>query len=165
MLPIAAALALAALCAALMVQVHRLQVENAKLARDMTEEQQRLTAAKAVMDMLNDPTVQRLTLVSARTSPEPQIKTFYKKADGHVLLLANNLHALPADKRYELWLIPMDGSAPMPAGLLRLEPDGSAMMMHTMDTTGVEAKAFAVTIEPLHGSKTPTMPIVMAPAG
>jgi anti-sigma-K factor RskA len=115
--------------------------------------------------MLNDPNVQRMTLVSAQTRPEPQIKTFYRKNNGHLLLLANNLHALPADKRYQLWLIPADGSAPMPAGLLRVESDGSAMMMHTMETAGVEAKAFAVTIEPLHGSSTPTMPLVMAPAG
>jgi anti-sigma-K factor RskA len=106
-----------------------------------------------------------MTLVSAQTRPEPQIKTFYKKHNGHLLLLANNLQALPADKRYQLWLIPADGSAPMPAGLLRVEPDGSAMMMHTMETAGVEAKAFAVTIEPLHGSSTPTMPLVMSPAG
>jgi anti-sigma-K factor RskA len=165
MLPITAALALAALCIGLMIQVYRLKVDNAKLAQDLALEKQRYTAAKAVMDMLNDPNVQRMTLVSAKAQPEPQIKTFYKKTSGHVLLLANNLEAIPADKRYQLWLIPANGSAPMPAGLLRVEPDGSAMMMHTMETPGVEAKAFAVTIEPLHGSNTPTMPLVMAPAG
>lgn len=163
--PIAAALALAALSIGLMVQVHRLQVENAKIAQNLADERLRYTSAKAVMDMLNDPNVQRMTLVSAQTRPEPQIKTFYRKNNGHLLLLANNLHALPADKRYQLWLIPADGSAPMPAGLLRVEADGSAMMMHTMETAGVEAKAFAVTIEPLHGSSTPTMPLVMAPSG
>ena len=165
MLPVAAALALAALCIGLMVQVQRMKVENAKLAQALLDERQRNTTAKAVMDMINNPNVQRMTLVAAKTPPSPHVRTFYEKREGHVLLLATNLQSLPADKRYQLWLIPADGSAPMPAGLLRLEPDGSAMMMHTMDTAGVEAKAFAVTIEPLHGSKSPTMPIVMAPAG
>jgi anti-sigma-K factor RskA len=164
MLPIAAALALAILSIGLMVQVQHLKMANAQLEQALVDEKAKYTAAKAVMDMLNNPSVQRMTLVSAKTSPAPHVKTFYQQKDGHVLLLATNLQPLPADKSYQLWLIPMGGGAPMPAGIFRVEPDGSTLMMHTMETTGVEAKAFAITIEPLHGSSTPTPPIVMAPA-
>ncbi|HEY6271151.1 MAG TPA: anti-sigma factor [Terriglobales bacterium] len=162
--PIAAALALACLSIGLMVQVQRIKTANAQLEQALANEKQKYTTAKAVMDMLNNPNVQRMTLVSTSTLPTPQVKTYYQKKDGHVLLLATNLHSLPTDKSYQLWLIPMGGGAPMPAGIFRVEPDGSTMMMHTMETTGVEAKAFAITVEPLHGSPTPTMPIVMAPA-
>ena len=165
LLPMAAALALAVLCIGLMVQVQHLKTANAKLAQDLADEKQRYTTAKTVLDMLNNPNVQRMTLVAAKTPPSPHVRTFYHKKDGHVLLLATNLQSLPADKSYELWLIPMGGGAPMPAGIFRVEADGSVLMMHTMETTGVEAKAFSITIEPLHGSTSPTMPIVMAPAG
>jgi anti-sigma-K factor RskA len=164
MVPIAAALALAALCVGLMVQVQRLKNANARLEQALVDERERETAAKAVMKMLNDPTVQRMTLVSAHSQAVPHVSTYYQMKNGQVLLTAKNLQPLPADKSYQLWLIPMNGSAPMPAGLVRPDSEGSAFMMHTMETTGVEAKAFAVTIEPLHGSSTPTMPIVMAPA-
>jgi anti-sigma-K factor RskA len=164
MLPIAAALALAVLCIGLTVQVQRLKSSNAQIEQALWDEKQRDTAAKAVMEMLNDPTVQRMTLVSAHAQAVPHVSTYYQKKNGHILLTAKNLQPLPADKSYQLWLIPMGGGTPMPAGLIRIEPDGSAMMMHTMETTGVEAKAFAITVEPLHGSSTPTPPILMAPA-
>ena len=38
-------------------------------------------------------------------------------------------------------------------------------MLHAMQDGGIQAKAFAVTIEPRGGSPTPTMPIQFAPAG
>lgn len=165
LVPIFATLALAILSVGLMVQVQRLKDSKAKIAQALAEEKARNTHAKEVMDMLNSPTVQRMTLVSTSTPAVPQVKIFCRKEKGQVLLIASNLEPLPADKSYQLWLIPASGGAPMPAGIFRAESDGSAMMMHTMETEGVEAKAFAVTVEPLRGSQTPTMPIRFAPAG
>jgi hypothetical protein len=47
------------------------------------------------------------------------------------------------------------------------KPDvhGGAMVINPPIPAGVEAKAFAITIEPEQGSQTPTMPIVMLGAG
>lgn len=74
--------------------------------------------------------------------------------------MANNMEPLPANKVYELWLMPANGGAPMPAGTFKPDAGGNAMMNHSM-TAGMEARAFAVTIEPEGGSQTPTMPIKM----
>jgi len=146
-------------------QAHqRARRDYEKVQAQLQEERQRNTHAKAVLDMINSPTVQRMTLVSAKKLPAPQVKTFYEKTSGHVLLLAGNLEPIPDDKVYELWLMPMSGEA-MPAGTFRIESDGSAMMLHSMETEGIEAKSFAITVEPLRGSKTPTLPIRYAPAG
>lgn len=164
-LPVVAALALAILCIGLIVQVLRLQNTNARLERALYDERQRETAAKAVLAMLNDPSVQRMTLVTSHAPATPHVNTYYQKSNGQILLTAKNMQLLPADKSYQLWLIPASGGAPMPAGLVRPAADGSVFMMHTMEITGIDAKSFAITIEPLHGSSTPTMPIVMAPAG
>ncbi|HYL93302.1 MAG TPA: anti-sigma factor, partial [Alphaproteobacteria bacterium] len=82
----------------------------------------------------------------------------------HVLLIASNLGPLPQKKVYQLWLLPADGSAPMPAGTFMPDANGSALMDHVM-SAGIDAKAFAITMEPEGGSLTPTMPIVLAPAG
>jgi len=120
--------------------------------------------AREVMDMINDPRAVRMTLVSGQTRPQPQVKTIYKEDKGHILLMASNLQPIADDKVYELWLIPMSGGAPMPAGTFRIDPKGSALMMHAMDSEGIQAKAFAITVEPAGGSQTPTMPIVLAPA-
>jgi anti-sigma-K factor RskA len=70
---------------------------------------------------------------------------------------------LPASKIYELWLIPKTG-APIPAGLFRPEADGSATVIKPPLPTGVEAKTFAITVEPLVGSSAPTSQPIMAAA-
>ena len=138
-------------------QLEQMQME---LARTNTE----LAEAKMVRDLLHAPDAWPLTLVSKKTPPQPQIKTVYSKQQGALLLMASNLTPLPEDKIYQLWLLPADGSAPMPAGWFKPDGKGNGMMFHKM-SAGVIAKGFALTIENAGGSQTPTMPIVMEPAG
>jgi hypothetical protein len=118
--------------------------------------------AREVMDMINDPKAVRMTLVSVKTAAQPQVRTVYKPERGHILVLANNLAPIPDDKVYELWLLPASGGTPMPAGTFRIDNKGSAMMMHAMETEGIQARAFAITVEPAGGSKAPTSPIMMS---
>ena len=104
-----------------------------------------------------------MTLVSMPEqprAPQPQIKMIYQPKKGGLLLMANNIEPLPPNKVYELWLLPANGGTPMPAGTFKPDTSGNAMMNHPM-AAGMEAKAFAVTIEPEGGSQTPTMPIKM----
>jgi hypothetical protein len=139
---------------------NRLERTEAKLQ----ENQAQLAQAQAVVDLLNAPDAQHLTLVKSNTPPQPQIKMIYSPRKGGLLLMANNLDPLPPEKVYELWLLPMHGGDPVPAGTFKPKTNGSAMMDHSM-TAGIEAKAFAITIEPEGGSQTPTMPIKMLSAG
>jgi hypothetical protein len=138
----------------------QLEQVQSDLARTNTE----LAEATMVRDLLHAPDAWPLTLVSRKTPPQPQIKTVYSKQQGALLLMASNLTPLPENKIYQLWLLPADGGAPMPAGWFKPDGKGNGMMFHKM-SAGVIAKGFAVTIEPAGGSRTPTMPIVMEPAG
>jgi anti-sigma-K factor RskA len=81
-----------------------------------------------------------------------------------LIFLASNMPALPAQKAYELWLIPPKG-APVPAGVFKPDAHGGATVINPPLPTRVEAKAFAITVEPEQGSLSPTMPIVMMGAG
>ena len=81
-----------------------------------------------------------------------------------MILEANNLDALPADKTYELWVIPANGKAPIPAGLFRPDAAGNASVVLPELPKGVPAKAFGVTVEKASGSDTPTAPILLAGA-
>jgi len=122
--------------------------------------------AQEVLAMLTDPSAMRVKLVSIpQARPQPLIQTIYKPENGHILMMADNLAPLPANKVYELWLLPANGHAPMPAGTFKPDANGAGMMWHPMETAGIDAKGFAVTIEQDPGSQTPTPPIVMAPAG
>jgi anti-sigma-K factor RskA len=130
-------------------QLHAERVENAH--------------AQEILAMLIDPKALQMTLVAAKTGTQPQVKVIYVQDKGHVLLIANNVSELPANEAYQLWLVPAKGGPPMPAGTFKTDWRGHGMKLHYLQTAGIDAKAFAVTIEPEAGSETPTMPLVMEP--
>jgi len=138
----------------------------AALQATMQRDQAELQRAKDVVATFTAPEAEKvtLTLAAAKTPPQPQGKAFYLSDKGRLIFLANNLAPLPPQKIYELWLIPTIG-APIPAGLFRPDAHGSANVVNPPLQPGVQAKAFAVTVEPEAGSSTPTMPILMMGAG
>lgn len=110
-----------------------------------------LANAKRVVDTLTAPESQTVILAAAKTPPQPQGKAFYLRNRSGLVFLANNLAPLPADKIYELWLIPTSG-APIPAGLFKPDAKGNATVVNPPGLpAGVEAKTFAVTLEPASG--------------
>ncbi|WP_083292314.1 anti-sigma factor [Arthrobacter sp. SW1] len=62
----------------------------------------------------------------------------------------------PADKVYQMWLIPQDGSAPVSQGLM----DARTLSQPAVVKGLSGAAALGVTVEPAGGSATPTLPIV-----
>jgi len=81
-----------------------------------------------------------------------------------MILLATNLKPLPQGKTYELWLIPADGKAPVPAGTFNPDAVGTATLVLPPLPSGIAAKAFGVTVENAGGATSPTMPIVLSGA-
>jgi len=131
--------------------------QSARNAREL-EELRRIAAP------LIAPEAQHITLVSTRTPAQPQGKALYLRSRSSLVFLANNMPPLPPQKAYELWLIPTTGS-PIPAGIFKPDAHGSASVVNPPLPSGVEAKAFAITVENEAGASTPTMPIVMIGAG
>ncbi|HST12860.1 MAG TPA: anti-sigma factor [Terriglobales bacterium] len=109
-----------------------------------------LANAQRVMETLTAPETQAITLVAAKGPPQPQGKAFYLKNESGLVFVANNLPQLPPDKIYELWLIP-PGAAPIPAGLFKPDARGSATVVNPPLPAGVDARVFAVTLEPATG--------------
>jgi anti-sigma-K factor RskA len=128
------------------------------------ENARQLEALRKIAAPILEPEAQRVTLVAAKTPPQPQGKAFYLRNRSSLVFLANNMPALPAQKAYELWLIPTSGN-PIPAGVFKPDAHGSATVVNPPLPAGVEAKAFAITVENQAGAATPTMPIVMMGAG
>ena len=117
-----------------------------------------------VLAPIRSPKAQRVTLVPVKKPPQPQGKVFYLRNSNSLVLIANNLAALPPQKAYELWLIPVRG-APIPAGVFKPDARGGATVVNPPLPPNTEAKAFAITIESEAGASTPTMPIVMMGTG
>jgi anti-sigma-K factor RskA len=164
LVPWAAAAALAAGLVAVGLQDLNLQRRIAGLLNQAAQQQAELQQAREVVSTLTATDAMRVTLVAAKTPPQPEGKAIYVRDRSSLIFLASNFQSLPAQKAYELWLIPIIG-APIPAGLFKPDAHGSATVINPPLPTGVEAKAFAITVEPESGSAAPTMPILMIGAG
>jgi hypothetical protein len=122
------------------------------------------TRAEQVSELLTSPVAQKVLLSAPKTPPAPTGRAVYLAARGELIFQANNFASIPSDKTYELWVIPANGSAPIPAGLFRPDAAGNGSVMLPKIPMGVEAKAFGVTVENAAGSTTPTAPILLAGA-
>jgi anti-sigma-K factor RskA len=120
--------------------------------------------ARRIAEVLHAPDAASYEILPVSMKSMPSGKAIYSRERNGLVFVASNLNPLPPKKAYELWLIPMQG-APIPAGMFKPDARGSAMVMNPPLPAGVEAKAFAITIEPEQGSTTPTLPIVMMGAG
>jgi anti-sigma-K factor RskA len=141
-----------------------LQRQIAGLRNDSAQQSAELQRARDVVSTLTATDAMRVTLVAAKTPPQPQGKAIYVRDRSSLIFLASNLQPLPPEKAYELWLIPTSG-APIPAGVFKPDARGSATVINPPLPAGVQAKAFAITAEPEGGSASPTMPILLIGAG
>jgi len=148
----------------LWLQNSDLQQRIAGLQSASAQQSAELQRAREVVSTLTATDAMRVTLVAAKTPPQPEGKAIYVRDRSSLIFLASNFQALPAQKAYELWLIPTNGAA-IPAGVFKPDAHGSATVINPPLPAGVGAKAFAITIEPESGSTAPTMPIVMMGAG
>jgi anti-sigma-K factor RskA len=164
LVPWVVAAALAGGVVAVLLQNSDLRKRIGGLQNQSAQQQAELQRAREVVSTLTATDAMRVTLVAAKTPPQPQGKAIYVRDRSSLIFLASNFQALPAQKAYELWLIPING-APIPAGIFKPDAHGSATVINPPLPTGVEAKAFAITVEPESGSSVPTMPIVMIGAG
>ena len=141
-----------------------LQRQVASLRDESAQQAAELTRAKDVVSTLTATDALRVTLVAAKTPPQPQGKAIYVRDRSSLIFIASNMPKLPPNKAYELWLLPTQG-APIPAGVFTPDARGSATVINPPLPAGVQAKAFAITIEPEAGSSAPTMPIAMVGSG
>ncbi len=119
------------------------------------------SSARRLMDAIIDPHAQRVTLTTKPLPPAPLGRATYNADKGTLVFLASDMEQLKPDKTYELWLIPADGSASLPAGTFHPDEAGNASVIMPTLPKGVPAKGFGITIENEGGSDTPTKPIIM----
>jgi hypothetical protein len=118
----------------------------------ITDQASKLEQANQVLATLIDPEATRIELVAQGNKPQPRGKAIYQRRSRNLIFFASNLPSLPAEKIYELWLFPAGGGAPIAAGLFKPDARGSATVVNPPLPEGVEAKNFAVTLEPESGS-------------
>jgi anti-sigma-K factor RskA len=143
--------------------------ENRKMIREMDAlqsqfqaRQAELARAQQALAILTSAETLRVPLTYGEEKPRPEGKVLFNRQRG-LLFFATRLPALAANQTYQLWLVPSEGN-PISAGIFRPDEkgDGSILLPEVAALpAGVEAKAFAVTIEPAGGVPQPTGPKVL----
>ncbi len=162
LVPVAATIVLAVVSVVLWRQNSALRQNLAQQLTQSRQNQAEVERAREVLALLLASDAMRVTLVATNAKPQAQGKAIYRPRTGSLVFLASNFAPLPPKKAYELWLLPTSGAPPIPVGVFKPDARGSASVLMPPLPKELEAKAFAITIEPETGSSTPTMPIVLA---
>jgi anti-sigma-K factor RskA len=160
LLPVATAFALATVL--LWLHNEQLNRQLADLRNTITQQKQELAETRHQADLIAERETMVVPLWSQKGTPESH-------AEGHARVLYNAkegmmtydgwLPSAPADKSYQLWLVPMNG-APISAGVFNPRNGEMSHMMMKLPA-GVTAKEFAVSLEPVGGMPHPTGPMVL----
>jgi hypothetical protein len=150
--------------------------QHQNLQQQLSDESAKVTAAQAdsakaqaAMSALTEANAKQVTMhlpssVGSPAAVQPYGHTAYIANTGALVFVASNLDPLAPKKVYELWLLPADKSAPIPAGTFKPDTHGNASVVMPTLPKGVAAGGFGVTVEADGGSEKPTMPIVLVGA-
>jgi len=155
--PAATALALATVL--LWVQNDHLQNDDRRLHVALEVQRNQIDELRHIADV-----IQARDTVSVALKPMPgmspgAVQVIYNAGMGQ-LVYDGWIAPPPADKSYQLWLVPTNGN-PISAGVFNPVTADSCTWA-TQVPKGVTAKAFAVTLEPAGGMPHPTGPMVLA---
>lgn len=148
----AVAVALVLVGIGLLRQNSMLHQNLVSLRAQFADQGSKLEQANEVVATLLDPEAMKIELVAVGNKPQPRGKAIYQRRNRNLIFFASNLPPLPPEKIYELWLFPANGRAPIAAGLFKPDARGSATVVNPPLPADVEAKNFAVTLEPESGS-------------
>lgn len=109
--------------------------------------------AQSSVAVLTAPDTSRVELAGQTAAPQASGRVFWSRSRG-LVFTASNLPALPAGRTYQLWVVTTQ--APVSAGLLKPDANGSVNVVFNPPGNIPSATAMAVTIEPDGGVPAPT---------
>lgn len=147
-------------CALVFLWLHALQLDTQiEALKDRVQQQDaQIAQERSVVDMLGAKDTVVVSLAEQKQQPLGTARVLYNAKRG-LLVYNGTLPPAPADKSYQLWLVPASGS-PISAGVFE-SADGATDRITAQVPQGTVAKAFAVTLEPRGGKPQPTGPFVL----
>ncbi len=163
-IPAFAAVALLFVVTSLWRSNGRMKDQLAELGDRNQDQSVQLDGLNQELRLLTSPDAVHVSLNPQKAPKQPSGTAIFSPSQRRMMFMASNLAPVPEGKAYELWIIPRKG-APVAAGVFKPDEHGNAVMMDHKMPEGVEAKAFAITVEKEEGSDKPTSPIVLIGAG
>ena len=122
------------------------------LAQNFKTTSLQLQQQEKKLAIVQDPAFKPVNLKGVEAHPDASLRVYWNPQQQQVYVDAIALPAPPAGKQYQLWAL-KDGQ-PIDAGMIEMLGKGDSLQqMKNIDA----AQAFAVTLEPIGGSKTPTL--------
>jgi anti-sigma-K factor RskA len=150
---------LAAAAILLWTENTRLDRQLAELRTSIQEQQKQLDESRKVEHLYEAKDTITIALAQRPGMPKGDVTVMYNAKMGMVMC-DGWIEQAPADKNYQLWIVPMDGK-PVSAGVFKAETYKSGHWMMKVPE-GIAPKMFAITIEPMGGVPQPTGPMVLA---
>ena len=141
-----------------------LRNQIAELSNRNQDQTAQLERTNQELRLLTSPDAVHVSLNPQKAPKQPSGTAIFSPSQKRMMFMASNLAPVPEGKAYELWIIPASG-APVAAGVFKPDDHGNAIMMDHKMPEGVEAKAFAITVENEAGSDKPTSPILLMGTG
>lgn len=134
------------------------QLKNDQILQAMTIEKDHL---QTVQEVLAAESLRTVKMTGTAMEPEATVKVMWSKDMKKAVMHAEKITPPPANMQYQLWVI-ADGK-PVSVGLFNY--DEVEQMTEPFDVNAQNITAFAITLEKMGGSPTPTMEkmVVMGP--
>jgi hypothetical protein len=134
------------------------QLKNDQILQAMTIEKDHL---QTVQEVLAQESLRTVTMKGTAMEPEAAVKIMWSTDMKKAVMHAEKITPPPANMQYQLWVI-ADGK-PVSVGLFNY--DEVEQMTEPFDVNAQNITAFAITLEKMGGSPTPTMEnmVVMGP--
>lgn len=142
----------------IMASMEKEQLKNEQILQAMTVEKDHL---QTVQEVLAAESMRTVKMTGTAMEPEATVKVMWSKDMKKAVMHAEKITPPPANMQYQLWVI-ADGK-PVSVGLFNY--DEVEQMTEPFDVNAQNITAFAITLEKMGGSPTPTMEnmVVMGP--
>lgn len=142
----------------IMASMEKEQLKNDQILQAMTIEKDHL---QTVQEVLAAESLRTVKMTGTAMEPEAAVKVMWSKDMKKAVMHAEKITPPPANMQYQLWVI-ADGK-PVSVGLFNY--DEVEQMTEPFDVNAQNITAFAITLEKMGGSPTPTMEkmVVMGP--
>jgi hypothetical protein len=142
----------------IMASMEKDQLKNEQILQAMIVEKDHL---QTVQEVLAAESLRTVKMTGTAMEPEAAVKVMWSKDMKKAVMHAEKITPPPANMQYQLWVI-ADGK-PVSIGLFNY--DEVEQMTEPFDVNAQNITAFAITLEKMGGSPTPTMEnmVVMGP--
>jgi hypothetical protein len=127
--------------------------EQTRFAATQQASQKLMTTQRQELAVLRDEQFRQVTLAGTPAAPTAKARVLYNPTTRAVYVDVRSLPAPPAGKQYQLWAL--DNGKPVDAGVLAAATAAGEELQQMKDIAS--AQAFAMTVENVGGSPTPTL--------